>query len=399
VRIRTSIPACVLLVVVWELLFGAPARVAGAQEVIGATAGPAPVPEVDARSWVLSDAETGEVLGGENTFERLPMGSTDKMVVTLVALDAVASGETSFEEEVTVSKKAASYARPIYSNVGLRVGDSLSVKELVAATLIASGNDASYALAEHLGGGGRVGVERFVAEMNRKVEALGLEDTRFENPTGLDARGQYSSARDLAAIARAGLEDPVFRGLVATDYTTITTQDRAVEVATTNELLGAYGPATGVKTGYTPGAGPCLVASAVAEDEAYVSVVMGDEDRFPDSMRLLDYGFASYDRREVIVEGERYARADVPYRRSEKIDLVASEVVELLVDGAANVELKTEVSGELPDSAVPGTRLGRVVVVVDGKKSGESPLVAKQGYGEASLVDRAWFTVEGIWAG
>lgn len=396
-RIRTSISACVLVVVVWALLFGAHVRVAGAQEASGAAAGP--VPEVDARSWILSDAETGEVLDGENTSERLPMGSTDKMVVALVALDAEASGETSFEEEVTVSKKAASYARPIYSNVGLRAGDSLSVKELVVATLIASGNDASYALAEHLGGGGEAGVEHFVAEMNRKVGALGLEDTRFENPTGLDARGQYSSARDLATIARAGLEDPVFRELVATDHATVTAQDRVVEVATTNELLGAYGPATGVKTGYTPGAGPCLVASAVAGDESYVSVVMGDEDRFPNSMRLLDHGFASYDRRELIVEGERYAKADVPYRRSEKIDLVASEAVEVLVNGAADVELKTEVPGELPDSTVPGTRLGRVVAVVDGKKVGESSLVAKQGYGEASLVERAWFTVEGIWAG
>lgn len=396
-RTRTSISACVLVVVVWALLFGAHVCVAGAQEASGTSEGP--VPEVNARSWILSDAETGEVLDGENTSERLPMGSTDKMMVALVALDAVASGEKSFEEEVTVSKKAASYARPIYSNVGLRAGDSLSVKELVVATLIASGNDASYALAEHLGGGGEAGVERFVAEMNRKVEALGLEDTRFENPTGLDARGQYSSARDLATIARAGLEDPVFRELVATDHATVTTQDRVVEVATTNELLGAYGPATGVKTGYTPGAGPCLVASAVAGDESYVSVVMGDEDRFPDSMRLLDHGFASYDRREVIVEGERYAKADVPYRRSEKIDLVASEAVETLVDEGADVELKTEVPGELSDSAVPGTKLGRIVLVVDGKKVGESPLVAKQGYGEASLAERVWFTVEGIWAG
>jgi serine-type D-Ala-D-Ala carboxypeptidase (penicillin-binding protein 5/6) len=203
-------------------------------------------PGMGARSWVLADAQSGEYLAGKNASERLSMGSTDKIMVALVALRLVESGEADLEDEVTISEDAAAFATPLYSNVGLFAGDTVSMRELLAAALIPSGNDAAYALAEHLGG--EAGVDGFVERMNREAELLGLEDTRFENPTGLDARGQYSSARDLAAMAREAWEYALFRELVATDYTTITTQDREIELVSTNELLLTYPPATGVKS-------------------------------------------------------------------------------------------------------------------------------------------------------
>jgi D-alanyl-D-alanine carboxypeptidase (penicillin-binding protein 5/6) len=361
-----------------------------------ATSEQAPQPEVAARAWVLTDARSGEYLAGKNAEARLAMGSTDKMMVALVALDLVDSGEAKLDEEVTVSQEAAAFAIPAYSNVGLFPGDVLSVRELIQAALIASGNDASYALAEHLGGGGAAGVERFVGEMNRKVEDLGLADTHFENPTGLDARGQYSSARDLAAIARTALEKPVFRETVGTPYTTVTTQDRTIELVSTNELLSLYAPATGVKTGYTPGAGPCLVASAAAGEESYVSAVLGDEYRFPDSIRLMEHGFDTYDRKALVVGGERYARADVPYRRGKTVDLVAKESVEGLVDANSKVQREVRLMKEPPGSARPGTKLGEVVVKVDGERVGESALVASRGYDEASFGERVWYTVDGL---
>jgi D-alanyl-D-alanine carboxypeptidase (penicillin-binding protein 5/6) len=355
-----------------------------------------PQPEVAARAWALTDLQGGEYLAGKNASTRLAMGSTDKMMVALVALDLVDSGEANLDEEVTVSEEAAAFAVPAYSNVGLFPGDVVSIRELIQAALIASGNDASYALAEHLGGGGAAGVERFVEEMNRKVEDLGLPDTHFQNPTGLDARGQYSSARDLASIARAALQKPLFKETVGTPYTTITTQDRLIEVVSTNELLSLYAPATGVKTGYTPGAGPCLVASAAAGNESYVSVVLGDEYRFPDSIQLMKHGFETYDRKNLVVEGERYARADVPYRRGEKVDLVARESVDGLMDASSRVEREVRLMEEPPGSARPGTKLGEVVVKVDGERVGESALVARKGYDEASLGERVWYTVGGL---
>lgn len=353
-------------------------------------------PGVEARSWVLTDAESGEYLAGENASERLSMGSTDKIMVALAVLRLVEAGEASLGDEVTVSQDAAAFATPLYSNVGLFPGDVLTVRELLAAALIPSGNDAAYALAEHLGNGD---VNDFVERMNREAELLDLEDTRFQNPTGLDARGQYSSAHDLAVMARAAYEYPLFRELVSTDYTTITTQDREIELVSTNELLFTYPPATGVKTGTTPRAGESLVASAAAEDEAYVSVILDSrEDRFAASIRALEHGFTAYDRTNLVVEGEQYARADVPYRRGETVGLVAKENVEGLVDGDPEVRRETRIFEDLPASAKPGTPLGEVVVEVDGERVGETPLVSSRGYDAASLWERVWYTVGGIFA-
>jgi serine-type D-Ala-D-Ala carboxypeptidase (penicillin-binding protein 5/6) len=352
-------------------------------------------PAMAARAWVLTDVRSGGYLAGEDASERLPMGSTDKIMVALVALKLVDEGEVDLGEEVTISEEAAAFAVPLYSNVGLRAGDTLSLRELLKATLIPSGNDAAHALAEHLGEGS---VERFVEEMNQEADSMGLNNTHFENPTGLDARGQYSSARDLATLAQAAFEYPEFRKMVATDYATITTQDREIELVSTNDLLFVYPPATGIKTGTTPGAGPSLVASAAAENESYVSVILdAKEDRFAASIRALEHGFAAYDRANLVAEGKQYAKADVPYRRGETVDLVAKENVNGLVDGDSKVEREARAFEDLPASAGPGTELGEVVVRVDGERVGVSPLVARKGYDEASLWERVWYTVEGIW--
>jgi serine-type D-Ala-D-Ala carboxypeptidase (penicillin-binding protein 5/6) len=347
-------------------------------------------PDVAARAWALTDVRSGEVLAGENASARLPMASTTKIMVALVALQ-----ETNLEKEATVSEQAAAFASLPYSNVGLVAGDTLSIRELLMATMISSGDDAAYALAEHLGEGS---AQRFVEEMNREAEAFGLEDTHFENPVGFDARGQYSSARDLARMTHLAMGYPEFREMVGTTYASITTRDREIPLTTTNDLLFTYPPATGVKTGTTPEAGPSLVASAAAEDESYVSVILdAREDRFGASIRALEHGFATYDRMDLVVEDERYARADVPYRRGETVDLVAEESVDGLVDGGSDVEREVRVLEDLPGSARPGTTLGEIVVRVDGEQVGESPLVARKGYDEASLWERVWYTVEGVW--
>jgi serine-type D-Ala-D-Ala carboxypeptidase (penicillin-binding protein 5/6) len=349
-------------------------------------------PEVAAGAWALADLRSGEFLTGEDASARLPMASTTKIMAALVTLEGGKLGE-----EVTVSPRAAAFATPAYSNVGLVAGDTLSVRELLMATMISSGDDAAYALAEHLGG--EDGVEGFVGEMNREAERLGLADTRFENPVGFDARGHHTSARDLARMTRLAMRYPEFREMVATEYASIFTPYRKIPLANTNELLFSYPPATGVKTGTTPAAGETLVSSATVGDEAYVCVVLdAGEDRFAASVRALEHGFAAYDRVDLVVEGRRYAKADVPYRRGESVDLVAERSVEGLVDANPSVDLETRLKEELPDSAKAGARLGEVVVRVDGEKIGETALVARTGYREASLGDRVWYTVEGIFA-
>ena len=350
-------------------------------------------PGVGARAWALADLRSGEYLAGEGASRELSIASTTKIMAALVVLEGA-----DLDEEVEVSKNAAAYATPAYSNVGLLPGDTLSVRELLMAALISSGDDAAYALAEHVGGGGgEAGVDRFVGEMNEKARALGLKHTHFENPVGFDAKDHYSSARDLARTARVAMQNPEFRRIVATEYATIHTPYRKVPLTSTNELLFVYGPATGIKTGTTPDAGESLVSSASQGDESYVCVILDSrEDRFGASMRALRYGFAAYDRKDLVVEGRRYASVDVPYRRDETVELVAEGSVDGLVDASPDVEREVDLVEDLPDAARAGTRLGEVVVKVDGKKVGETSLVAKKGYEEAPLGQRVWYTVGGI---
>ena len=365
---------------------------AGAQPARAQDAGAEEVPplEVSARVWAVTDLKTGEYLAGSEASEPLPMASTTKVMGALVAL------ETDLDEEVTVSEEAAAFAVPAYSNVGLLPGDVLGARELLMASMISSGDDAAYALAEHVGGGS---VEGFVGMMNERADEMGLEETSFENPVGFDARDHHTSAKDLATMTREAMRNPEFREMVSTEYATIATPYREIPLTNTNELLFAYPPATGVKTGTTPAAGESLVSTATRGHEAYAFVILdAGEDRFGASIRALEHAFAAYDRADLVVRGEKYAGADVPYRREERIDLVAARDVEGLVDASLEVEREITVTKNPPDSARAGTRLGEVVVKVDGRVVGESPLVARRGYEEASLWQRVWYTVGGVFA-
>jgi serine-type D-Ala-D-Ala carboxypeptidase (penicillin-binding protein 5/6) len=236
-----------------------------------------------------------------------------------------------------------------------------------------------------------------VTQMNEEARALDLKNTHFENPVGFDEKGHYSSARDLAAMAHVAMQNTEFGEIVSTEYATIYTPYREIPLANTNELLFSYGPATGIKTGTTPAAGESLVSSASAGDESYVCVILDSKtERFAASVGALRYGFAAHDRKDLVVEGKRYAITNAPYRRDETIDLVAEGSVAGLVDASPDVEREVDLTRDLPDSAGAGTRLGRVVLKVDGRKVGETPLVAREGYEEASLGQRVWYTVGGI---
>lgn len=399
----------VLVLMVWA---GPSASPVPAQETTGETTaktsgirGPSevklpedtPEPEVAARAWTLVDLQSGEVLAGKDASDELPTGSTSKIMTAITALEMVESGEASLDDEAAVSERAAFYAKPLYSNAGLAAGDVLTVRELLMATLIPSGNDAATALAEHLGGGGKDGIERFVGRMNREAEEMGLRETRLENVTGLDGRRHRSSARDLAEMARAGFDYPLFREAVAAREAVVDTPEREIYFQSTNDLLVTYARATGVKTGTSPAAGPSLVGSAAANDESYVAVVLDAQgDRFADAITIMEHGFVAYERPEIVQKGVRYARADVPYRRGERIALVAKRDVEGLVSDESEVEREAKIVNELPDSAKRGARLGEVIVRVDGERVGASPLVAARGYDEASVWERVWYTVEGF---
>jgi serine-type D-Ala-D-Ala carboxypeptidase (penicillin-binding protein 5/6) len=357
---------------------------------------PPGAPKLDAGSWTLIDADTGLYLAGKDPDKRVAIASTTKIMVALVALDE----GVNFDEQATVSEDAASYAGSIYSNIGLYPYDRVSVRDLLTATLVPSGTDAVYALTEHLGDGS---VDEFVARMNDKAKELGLENTRFENPAGIDARGNYSSANDLAKITREAMKYPEFREIVAMPEATISTQDREIDVVNTNLLVVPnsgydYGPATGVKTGTSAQAGPCVVASAQSDDESYIAVVLdaaGDLQRFEAATAALEYGFGEYEREPLVERGDSYAKLALPYRRGETVKLVADRDVSALAGPGLEV-VRRPTNEEAPPSAKTGRKLGTVAVSVEGRKVGSSPLVVEKGYEAASLWQKVTYWAGGL---
>ena len=348
-------------------------------------------PKLQAESWALTDADTGLYLAGKNPDERLSMASTTNVMTALVVFDE----GVDLDEEVTVPKEAERFVGFTYSNVGLIAGERLSVRDLLVAALIPSGTEAVYVLAEYLGDGS---VERFVEKMNAKASEMGLKNTRFEDPAGLDARGHYSSARDLAAITRAAMEYPVFADIVDEEEATIKTNNREIEVFNTNTLLYTYPEATGVKTGTSPEAGPCLVASAKEGEESYIAVVLdakGEDYRFEGAQVALGYGFDSFARRPLVEEGKVYEESPLPYHRGESVGLAAKEDVLGLAGPGLKVERRIT-EKEAPPSARAGQQLGTVEVLMDGQSVGSSPLVTEKGYEEASLWQKIKYWVGGL---
>ena len=261
-------------------------------------------PFVSAKAWVVLDGRTGEVVAGHDEATPLDMASTTKIMTALVVLRQAKADPGLLDERVTFSERAD---KTTGSTSGVRAGESLPLRELLYGLLLPSGNDASVALAEHVGarlkspaGGPELSdpFERFVAEMNRASGELGFKESHFVNTHGLTAPGHRSSARDLARMAREGLADPVFadcvgtarRGgtLAAVDGTT-----RNVIWTNTNQLLKTEGY-DGVKTGTTNAAGMCLVASGRRGDDHLIVVLLGGDSsaaRYADARNLFRWGW------------------------------------------------------------------------------------------------------------
>jgi serine-type D-Ala-D-Ala carboxypeptidase (penicillin-binding protein 5/6) len=357
---------------------------------------PPGAPKLNAGSWTLIDADTGHYLAGKNPEERVSIASTTKIIVALVALDE----DVDMDEQVTVSEKAASYAGSVYSNIGLYPYDRVSVRDLLTAALVPSGTDADYALAEHLGDGS---VDEFVAKMNDKAKELGLENTHFANPAGIDAPGNYSSAADLAKMTREAMKYPEFREIVNMPEATISTQDREIDVVTTNLLVLPnsgydYGPATGAKTGTSAQAGFCVVATAQSGDESYIAVVLdaaGDLQRFEAARTALEYGFGEYEHEPLVERQEPYAELELPYRRGETVKLVAAKDVTALAGPGLEV-VRSKTTQEAPPSAEAGRKVGIVEVSVDGRSVGSSPLVVQKGYERASIWQKVTYWSGGL---
>ena len=330
---------------------------------------------VAGKGAVLMDATTGTVLYEQNAHEKLPPASVTKVMTLLLIMEAIDSGTITWTDTVTASEAASAKGG---SQIYLKVGESMVVEDLVKSIAVSSANDAACAMAEHLAGS----ESAFVDMMNRRAQELGMNDTHFVNCTGLDdapeAREHLTSAWDIAIISRELLKNhPDIK-----KYTTIwmdTVRDGEFGLSNTNKMVRFYDGCTGLKTGYTSGAGFCLSASAQREGMELIAVVLGSatsQERFAACKSMLDYGFANF----ALVTPEITGTQTVPVRlgTAETVAALPGQAVELLLDKAQRNSVTTEAALE-ESVAAPvsrGQRLGTLTVRCGDQILAQVPLVA-----------------------
>lgn len=312
--------------------------------------------KVSADAAVVMDADTGQVLYAKNPYQPRPIASTTKIMTALLAIEC---GD--LQGMVTVSPHAAGVEG---SSIYLRAGEKLSLEELLYGALMNSGNDACVAIAEHIAGREDI----FVHWMNYKASLLGLKNTHFGNTNGLPHKEHLSSAYDLAVLTRYALNNPVFSRIVASKKHVISGPREQRYLSNTNQMLWSYKGANGVKTGTTSAAGKCLVSSACRDGRRLIAVVLHSDNRYADSIKLLNYGFNNYKNVVVVRSGQAISI------------IAASDGVKPMVPVGCSRDILVTVPAKGPDviekdivmdqginaPVKPGLVVGSLMVMVEG---------------------------------
>ncbi len=307
--------------------------------------------EVSAQSAVVLEAGTGRILFEKNAYQKLPMASTTKVMTALVALEY---GNP--DDVITVGQNASGVEG---SSIWLSAGERMTLSDMLYGLMLASGNDAAVAIAEHIGGS----VEAFVDMMNKKAKEIGAYNTHFANPNGLPDKNHYTTAYDLALISAYAMKNETFCTIVKTQYKTLPWEghewDRVVK--NKNKILWNYEGGNGIKTGFTKEAGRCLAAAAQRDNMQLVSVVLNAPDMFNDCMALMDYGFENYDNRIIVKKGELIGNVAVKDGMQDSFAVYADEDIAYpLTDDEFSkvqkaVHLKDEVKAPVDKGQVVGT--------------------------------------------
>ena len=337
-----------------------------------------------ASSAIVIEQDTGKVLFDKNPNEKLPPASMTKIMTMLLIMEQVEKGKLKLTDKVRASEHAASMGG---SQIFLEPGEEMTVNEMLKGIAIASGNDASVAVAEHIAGS----EEGFVNMMNKKAKDLGLKNTHFQNPTGLPAKDHYSTANDMAIMAKELMKYPLIRKYTGKyeDYLRENT-DKKFWLVNTNKLVRFYPGVDGVKTGFTTEAKYCLTASAEKNGMRVISVVMGaptSKERNNQVTKLLDYAFGQYMTKKLYTRGEKIKTVQVGKGKEEKVDLVASDNVSLLMKKGENMDkVKQEVIAEKKVKAPikKGDALGTLVIKRDKDVLLKQTIVAKEDVDAAS---------------
>lgn len=332
----------------------------------------------DVPSAILLEKDTGKLIFDKNAHEKLPPASMTKVMTLLLIMEAIDEEVLTLDEMVRVSERASSMGG---SQVFLSEGEEMSVDDLIKAIAIASGNDASVAMAERISGS----EEQFVQKMNERLKELALENTQFQNASGLPAEGQYSTAYDMAMIAKELLKYEHI-----TEYTSIYEdylrkgKDNEFWLVNTNKLVRFYPGADGLKTGYTEEAKYCLTATAERDDMRVISVVMGAETvkkRNQAISEMFDYAYNQYETTKIFDKGEKVDEIDLFHAKEETIDVITAEAIRTLhlkgeEKNAYDVSISIDDSISLPIHK--GDEIGILTVKKEDETIQVSPLTVSQ---------------------
>ncbi|GLO66494.1 MULTISPECIES: D-alanyl-D-alanine carboxypeptidase family protein [Oceanobacillus] len=341
----------------------------------------------DATSGILIEQDTGTILYDKNAHEQLAPASMTKIMTLLLVMESLEKGDIAKEDVVIVSEKAASMGG---SQIFLEAGEEMTVNDLLKGVAVASGNDASVALAEKIAGS----EEAFVNKMNEKAKELNLKNTLFQNTTGLPEENHYSSAYDMGVMANELLKHESI-----TEYTSIYEdylrqgKDNEFWLVNTNKLVRFYKGADGLKTGYTSEAKYCLTATAQRDDMRVIAVVMGAEspkERNRMVTELLDYAFHSYETNPLFSKGDKVTEVDLLKADQSTIDIVTDHSVSTLhKKGDKEKDISTEV--KLQESwtfpVKKGDEVGKLIIKDGDTIISEVPLTVSKNIEKASFSD------------
>ena len=311
----------------------------------------------NARSAILLDADTGTIIYEKNSHDKLPPASITKVMTMLLTMEAISDGRLKWQDKVRTSDYAASMGG---SQIFLEPGEEMTVDEMLKGIAMASGNDASVAMAEKIAGS----EEEFVKMMNEKAAELGMKDTHFANCNGLPVENHYSSAHDIALMSRELLKYPEITKYTGAyqDYLRKDTE-KPFWLVNTNKLVRFYSGADGLKTGYTSEAKFCLSATAKRDGLRTVAVVLGAPDtktRNNEISRMFDYAFSQYTMKSIYKKGETLGTVKVSKGAAPQIQLQAEQDYNVLIKkGGKNAELRYELT--LPKSIKAPVAAGQVI--------------------------------------
>lgn len=322
--------------------------------------------ETSAKSAILIEQTTGQVLLSHNAQQPLPMASTTKVMTALMALEY-----GRLDEMVTVSRNA--YGVP-GTSIYLDLGEQITLHDLLYGLMLASGNDAAVAIAEHIGGD----VDTFCRMMTQRAAELGCRDTVFINPNGLPVQEHHTTAYDLALIAREAMSHELFRQVVSTQRVSIPWQGRGYSriLNNKNRLLASYEGATGIKTGYTKAAGRCLVFGARRDGMEVLGVVLNCSNWFDEAARLMDTGFEKYEFFTAFSQGETVRVLPVVDGTQETVCIQAAQVLACPLPKGTVPVLAIDLPDEVQAGLRCGETVGRVVLLAEGKEVCSVPLIA-----------------------